>query len=659
MGPALDKFISRHFTPKGINPSTNKDHIHIKKIYKNLNITNDFSTTKFLEIQLMSNFFPKEIILITQQIKKIYRVNNNHIFILLQVILCHKFFPHSFKKEYLLSVCHWLDEEAKENYLKFLKKKEKKIQNKKIDQKAFYLLSEWDKQLKQEHLINNFMKNYPFILSMEGEIEKRLQQQPLFILTDKHILSSGDWRFKNRLKKWVENKININFPLTHSLKENSKITTIENKTLSEEQSKAIKNSLSNPLTIITGGPGTGKTTIIKIILNYFLNKSDVKKEKKKVALVAPTGKAVNRMRESLSQINDLPFLKIHSSTIHQVLGLNQNRNRPVFDSNKPLNYDMIILDECSMVNLKLMVWLMEATLPTCQLILIGDIKQLPAIDGSFPFYQIVSLVKDKQKIHTHLVKTHRFNSQINALVKKIEKGKVEEIFQLNHSNIKIIEPNSITTPKELIKQFFSKIVTKKFSLSSHNLSKKNDYIEEIFASLSNFVFLTSSKMGFWGSFYLNFLFSQHLSGKRYYSGQPIMILENNYDCELFNGDRGMIVSVTDKNLEDNLCAVFKQNKKDEPPYRFFSTQQLPKHETSYAMTIHKSQGSEFKEIVLCLGEMGRLQLSRELLYTGVTRAKEKITLIASEKTMQKAVGYSINADFLPPYSPNLNFLERL
>ena len=594
------------------------------------------STLIFLRILARSNLLAKETVLIIQQIKEIYKVSDDDLYILSQIIICHALFPHQCKRKYLSSIIHILDREHGEIYQQQTKGTvvEPGL-NKKIDKETFNFLNQWDKKLKQKNLLKDFMKNYPFVLSTGVNIKKT---QSLFVLTDKFIFSWGNWRLKNRLKKWVTIKMNSNVSLTPSLINNYQIIPFGNIDLSEEQTKAVTHSLSNPLTIITGGPGTGKTTIIQTILKHFCSKKEIQKKKNVAALVAPTGKAVNRMCESIPpQINDF----FESFTIHRILGLNQNRNRPLFDKDKPLNHDLIILDECSMVNLRLMVWLLEATLPSCHLVLMGDLKQLSSIDGSSPFHEMVNLVRNKPDIHIHLTKIHRFNKEIETLVKQIEKKPIKEIFQSNYSNIKIIDPSSIVNEQGLIDQFRDKIRVKKFSITPEHLFQRCNDLDKIFETLHEFAFLTSTKMGFLGSSKINDLFHRLFSEKKtYYPGQPIMILENNYDSELFNGDRGVIVEINDDNFENNLGVVFKQNEK-ESPYRLLSIGQLPKHETSYAMTIHKSQGSEFKEVVLCLSEVGRLHLSRELFYTGVTRAKEKITIVVNEEILSKTIRHSI------------------
>ena len=514
--------------------------------------------------------------------------------------------------------------------------------------------------------MQNFILTYPQILLDSSDFPKISAHNkiPLLFFTGGFIISYGDLNFKNRLETLVKMKISFRSKPHHNDNKDAYNFTVGGHTLNGEQSKAVTHSLSNFLTIITGGPGTGKTTTIAAIIGNFVSQKNFLSTddssvsfNNKIALVAPTGKAANRMVENLSLIKNIPQLDVQPVTLHQLLGLNRYHDFPQFNQKKPLNYHLVILDECSMVNLKLMVWLMEAILPKTKIVLIGDTKQLPAIDGSTPFYEIIRWIKGQKNIHFQLTQSHRFTSQIGILTEIIEKEqdglpeKLKEMFS-KESSLRHVEPQNINTERELIEKYKNKAkvqIQKQVQRKRANFSLANSAFEiEYLEQLSNFVFLTSSRMGFWGCDSLNRIFSQHFGeGNVYYEGQPILILENSYSTNLFNGDRGIIVKMSkDKatsHVEDNLVAIFR-GVTPETPYRIFPLGQLPKHETSYAMTIHKGQGSEFKEVVLCLTEIGRLEISKELLYTGITRAKNSLSIIAEKEVLSKAVKKTVLCD---------------
>ena len=665
-GPATIKFISRYVSPDSLrllDESSLSRFADGRRLLEALQPVDSTSgspapSLALASLEILSHLevLSREDILLIRQLKAIYGVAEAEIWMLAQIVLCHRRFPYSLRPEHLLSVSHWLEGEVGELYSQLHQTGDNAFPPN--HRETLLLLKTWDEKLKEEpqkaDKLKRFMESFPQILSPDRE-------DSLLVLRDGFIISQGDGEFKNRLKQLIKSRRGLSG--TEGRGEGElELSLPPNHNLNQEQAAAVRNSLSNSLTVITGGPGTGKTTTIAAIISHLVahkTSSTASTNKVHLALVAPTGKAVNRINESLGWVKALDSLELRSATIHQLLGLSEHRDRPRYHQKNPLPYDMLILDESSMVELKLMVWLIEALPPSSKLILMGDTRQLPSIDGSAPFHEIVSLVQKAQKeqhqvpVHTHLRESHRFNPEMGWLVEAIEAGEITDIFNSNntYAHIEVIHPKSIGTSKGLIETFKSGMgphlnrgnerekAAVHFPRSA--ISKPSESLERTFNQLSRFAFLTSSRMGFWGSRHLNAVFAHYAGrGRPYYAGQPLMVLENNYHSELFNGDRGMVLGVTGLDNGEELAAIFK-GLTEEAPYRLFPLSQLPLHETSYAMTIHKSQGSEFDEVALCFTESGRLDVSKELLYTGITRAKNKLTLIATKETVSQALGHSI------------------
>jgi exodeoxyribonuclease V alpha subunit len=429
---------------------------------------------------------------------------------------------------------------------------------------------------------------------------------------------------------------------------------------------AITGILHN-FTIITGGPGTGKTTTVAKILSILYATNPALK----VALAAPTGKAAARMAESLRQTT-IPleetirekFQLLHPSTIHRLL--KPVANTPYFKHNQahPLNFDVVIVDECSMIDVALFAKLLDAIAPGTRLIMLGDKDQLASVEaGSLfgdlclaqptlnlfsaerlslinefieePKYRIPASHSSKQHGHPlfqHLVelrRSHRFTGHtgIGSFSKAVIRNEVKALQ-------KFLPP--ATDEQVVIDPLYSNELFEKF------ISGYSDFIQEknipaALKKMNALRVLCAVREGEHGLKAINSRIEKYLDHKKliqftvpFYENRPIILTRNYYEHGLFNGDTGIIRA----NEQGNLMAWFEDGsgtlKSIMPGY-------LSEAETVFAMTIHKSQGSEFDEVLVVLPSLTDAPLlTRELLYTAVTRAKKRVYVQGSKDTILAA-----------------------
>lgn len=409
----------------------------------------------------------------------------------------------------------------------------------------------------------------------------------------------------------------------------------KDKDVSEKQREAVENALASNFSIIAGGPGTGKTTIaVKVIAAKLLENQDLS-----IALAAPTGKAAKRMEDAISgAVRDLPIpdnLKdgisdLRASTIHRLLG--PQFNSPYFkhNSDNPLPCDFILVDESSMIDLPMMAKLLDAIGPDTAFVLVGDPYQLPSVEVGSIFGDMVN-AEEIKRVVTTLTENFRAKDAPDIIklcdwIKQGDETAVKEALKLLKSSASKAEP---TGPQLEWKQV-------KDGSSLHHLvniaSKRYREIfkdpEGILKTSTRFRILTTLKRGPFGSSYLN----RQIKAKLNSDHELIIITKNDPETDLYNGDTGVLTSV-----EGRKTAQFSD--KDKP----ISALRLPDYESAYAMTGHKAQGSEFDEvhIVLPTDENCPL-LTREWLYTAVSRAKKKVVIWASEEAIAKSLQLNTN-----------------
>lgn len=440
------------------------------------------------------------------------------------------------------------------------------------------------------------------------------------------------------------------------------------------QKVAALTALLKKFCIICGGPGTGKTTAVAKILALML---EYRQKELRIALAAPTGKAADRLQKAItSSKTELPCSeKIIScipetaSTLHRLLGTIPNASSFRYNKDNLLPHDVIVIDEASMIDLPMLSKTFSAAGPETSIILIGDKDQLASVESgaalgdictknavnffssdhcsAFKNYAGIEIISSSKKTRlpvlsdciVELNKNYRFKnkSEIFKLSSAINKGDVNEtlaVLEDAHDDVSHIQ----TSFQAHIKTHLSNIITENF-LSFI----KAPSCEIALQLLEHFRILCALRKGPFGTMGINSVIEKKLvemnqinPDSRFYHGRPVMITQNDYSLKLFNGDTGIIFNDPDKKGETK--AYFKEN---DNSIRSFHPSALPEHETVYAMTIHKSQGSEFNNVMLVLPEKESPVLTRELLYTAVTRTKENIQIIGSEKIISYAVSRNI------------------
>ena len=424
-------------------------------------------------------------------------------------------------------------------------------------------------------------------------------------------------------------QLNVSYEVP-DLEIEERVRRIEKQTgmeLDEHQMTAVKEAVRNGLLIITGGPGTGKTTTINTIIKYF------EMEGLDIFLAAPTGRAAKRMSETTG---------FEARTIHRMLELNGGVDGAAgFERNEqnPLDADVIIIDEMSMVDISLMHALLKAVAVGTRLILVGDVNQLPSVGPG-------SVLRD-------IIRSHECN--VVMLTKIFRQASTSDIIVNAH---KINQGEEVTLDNKSMDFFFLKrydadvIISVVLQLIKQKLPKFVD------ATPYDIQVLTPMRKGLLGVERLNGILQRYLNPpspqKRekehgdilFREGDKIMQTRNNYQLEweirtkyglsvdkgtgVFNGDMGIVREIND--FAETMTVEFDEGRMVEYPYKL-----LDELELAYAITIHKSQGSEYPAVVIPLLSGPSMLMNRNLLYTAVTRARKCVTLVGNEVTFAQMV----------------------
>jgi exodeoxyribonuclease V alpha subunit len=376
-----------------------------------------------------------------------------------------------------------------------------------------------------------------------------------------------------------------------------------------DQRRAAAAALRSRFCVITGGPGTGKTRTISVILTLL---AEFSPEPPRVLLAAPTGKAAARMTEALSQTTH------HTAvTLHRLLGIRPQSATPWHHAGNPLVADVVIVDEASMIDLALMAKLFAATPPSARLILLGDRDQLASVEAGHVLGDICEAAANGGARFHALQRNFRFSSEsgIQKLSSAVNRGETEAALALLAAPTGNLTGRALPAPGALAAQL------REMVLQAHRRTMEAPTPDDALAAQSAFRILCAIRKGPYGVDHLNRVAESILAGfiqpaGRHYPGRPIMILQNDYNLGLFNGEIGVILPNPSEPGE--LRAFFPDaNGK----VRNFHTARLPEHETAWAMTVHKSQGSECDRVLLILPDRDNPVLTRELVYTGLTRAR--------------------------------------
>ena len=383
-------------------------------------------------------------------------------------------------------------------------------------------------------------------------------------------------------------------------------------------------AINQAFCMITGGPGTGKTTTVVKILALLQELSD---QPLLIALAAPTGKAAMRLQESIGfNKAALPCIAAIKSaipesvtTLHRLLGAKPPSPYFRHNAKQPLVYDLVVVDEASMVDLALMSKLVDALKPGARLILLGDKDQLASVESGAVLADLTTALPQQT---LELQKSHRFDEDIKNLATAINQQQDLEawrLLQTGNKNIALLETDLIDyISKQQID--YLRLITARAEFS------------DIYKAFNRFQALCATRLGKNSVSDINHAVELSLSNKKlihlsglWYCGRPIMITQNNAALQLYNGDIG--ICLRDKEQEDQLRVFFQRA---DGSIKKYLPARIPHCETVFAMTIHKSQGSEFEEVLIILPETISPVLTKELLYTAITRAKKTIKLVANE-----------------------------
>ena len=415
---------------------------------------------------------------------------------------------------------------------------------------------------------------------------------------------------------------------------------------SDRQKEAAVVAIHHQFCVISGGPGTGKTTTVVRILALLLEQD--KSRKQRIAMAAPTGKAAARLKTAINDIknsldcSDEIKLSIPDDvvTIHRLLGTLPGSSRFRYSALNPLPFDTIIIDEASMVALPLMSTLVSALKPSARLILLGDRDQLASVEAGSVLGDICKAGTESpdSPLGSSLVmleKNYRFQagSGIAEISRAVNAGLENEALML------LQRSKSGTTWQKL--PFREELPA---SLAEEVVEGYQSYLDaasprEALERFDRFRILSALREGAYGVSGLNHTVESILARKgiisqagTFYRGRPVMITVNNYAMQLFNGDTGILFP--DPGNGGALRAFFPA---PDGGIRSIAPERLPLHETAFAITIHKSQGSEFDRVLMILPPVDCEILTRELLYTGMTRAKKSFEIWANEDVFSAAV----------------------
>ena len=404
--------------------------------------------------------------------------------------------------------------------------------------------------------------------------------------------------------------------------------------LSDEQAAAICNGCQHSFSILAGGPGTGKTYTAAYLIQFFWEGIEKTARKKcRIALAAPTGKAAAQLQKSLSRI--LPSLEdppiFQAKTLHTLLGISSFSS---IDLKRPprINADFLIIDESSMIDIKMMACLFSALKEGSRLVLIGDPHQLSSIEAGSPFLDLIESASNKIPIPSaHLTVCLRTESSaIVAFAACIHAQNIPGTMQI------LADPALSEISHQPLEKRDAFILEAASRFPSYFASLPEP--TPILQLFDHFRILSPHRKSPFGTESLNSEIQQHLeqnsSRKKGWMALPIIICTNDYQQNLFNGEAGVLIrSLPLKSNADGEYALFPPREDGEAPRRIAAVF-LPKYELAYCLSIHKSQGSEFASILLVLPE-GSEYFGSEGLYTAITRAKKQIEIYGSEQILVK------------------------
>ncbi|MEZ8067328.1 exodeoxyribonuclease V subunit alpha [Vibrio sp. FF145] len=465
------------------------------------------------------------------------------------------------------------------------------------------------------------------------------------------------------------------------------------------QKVAASVALSRRFAVISGGPGTGKTTTVTKLLSAMVEQSLSQGKTPTIKLVAPTGKAAARLTESIGKaIEQLPLapevkdnIPTESSTLHRLLGAIPNRAEFRHNRRNPLHLDILVVDEASMVDLSMMYKLVDALPEHARLILLGDKDQLASVEAGAVLGDICSFnsvgyssaqgnliaemtgfdaIAKPRQLKTGSVnppaiadslcmlqKSYRFDARsgIGQLAKAINNGSANQVDQVFAKGFADIENHPLSSDsynlmlRTLVNEYGAYL--NRMNVPLEELETQEARAKSVLDLFSQCRLLCSIREGDFGVKGLNQRIERALAARRlvnphndelWYHGRPVMVTRNDHGLGLYNGDIGICMLEADvsssSSIDDNSAPRLKVYfELPDGSVKAVLPSRVPDHETAYAMTIHKSQGSEFDLTLMILPPDFSPILTRELIYTGITRAKKRLMMFSDTNVLKRGI----------------------
>ncbi|MBU8901593.1 MAG: exodeoxyribonuclease V subunit alpha [Victivallales bacterium] len=417
------------------------------------------------------------------------------------------------------------------------------------------------------------------------------------------------------------------------------------------------------LTVVSGAPGTGKTTVAAAVSAMFLEQNP----DTKITLCAPTGKAQARLQESImAQIPNLNCTEttkerlqnLAIATIHRLLGGRPGTPRFRYNRNHKLVLDVLIVDEASMISQSLMKALFEAIPSSAKLIMLGDMQQLASVESGMVLRDFCLAAKENDILSGNVIElkeNHRFASdrglglttaEIRALPEKpslVDAEKIVDEMRADASgeiDLQELPPWLKHEFKEKINSYLEKVIVDFEGVETAYLSFRNEKnVMRAYELFNKFRVICVYRSGLYGSEVINNIIEQLVmpqttsNRQSFYHGKPIIINENNYAMDLFNGDTG-IVWTDEKGC---LKAFFPSSDINKQDFRSFDLNLLPAFSSAYAITVHKAQGSGFQQVLIITPSELSPLMTREMIYTALSRAEKRAVLWTNTKILSEAL----------------------
>ncbi|MCG9543408.1 exodeoxyribonuclease V subunit alpha [Vibrio sp. Isolate33] len=453
-------------------------------------------------------------------------------------------------------------------------------------------------------------------------------------------------------------------------------------------------ALSRRFAVISGGPGTGKTTTVTKLLSAMVEQSLSQGKTPTIKLVAPTGKAAARLTESIGKaIEQLPLapevkanIPTESSTLHRLLGAIPNRAEFRHNRRNPLHLDILVVDEASMIDLSMMYKLVDALPEHARLILLGDKDQLASVEAGAVLGDICSFnsagyssaqgnliaemtgfdaIANTQQAKAGAVnppaiadslcmlqKSYRFDARsgIGQLAKAINNGSANQVDQVFAKGFGDIENHPLSSDsynlmlRTLVNEYGAYL--NRMNVPLEKLETQEARAKSVLDLFSQCRLLCSIREGDFGVKGLNHRIERALAARRlvnphndelWYHGRPVMVTRNDHGLGLYNGDIGICMLEADSNQSDSTPRLKVYFELPDGSVKAVLPSRVPDHETAYAMTIHKSQGSEFDLTLMILPPDFSPILTRELIYTGITRAKKRLMMFSDTNVLKRGI----------------------